>query len=331
MNKVQSTVLCITAAAALSLGTFGTAAADEVTLKSASCFPIGSPPSRPYEAVVKTINERGKGKVRVDMVGGAPAIGGIFDITRRAARGTYDIIGCTEAYFGNVITEAPVFRLTEFPYAELRKNGGLQMMADLLAAKKIHYVGRHHDFGAFHLWLSADSPIDKADLTGLNLRVAPVYTAFFRALGATTQTAPLPEIYQLMESKTVQGFGWPASGWVPTWAEVTGYKVNPGFYTAPLHTMLNMRTWKKLSPEVQKLITDVVLEFEARSEPGSPQSVAQLKKENDFRASKGMKDINLQGAEAEKFARTAKDAAWAEVIERSPKHGPKLKALFTKQ
>ena len=57
MNKVQSTVLCITAAAALSLGTFGTAAADEVTLKSASCFPIGSPPSRPYEAVVKTINE----------------------------------------------------------------------------------------------------------------------------------------------------------------------------------------------------------------------------------------------------------------------------------
>ena len=329
MKTTYSALVGLTAAAMLSLGVTGTASA-EVTLKGASCFPIGSPPSRPYEAVVKTINERGKGLVKIEMVGGAPAIGGIFDITRRAARGTYDIIGCTEAYFGNVIKEAPVFRLSEHSYADLRKNGGLQMLADLLAKKKIHYVGRHHDFGQFHLWLSPDNPIDKADLTGLNLRTAAVYTAFFRSLGATTQTAPLPEIYQLMESKTVQGFGWPASGWVPTWAEVTGYKVNPGFYTSPLHTMLNLKKWNSLSAEVQKLITDVVMEFEERSEPGGAQSVAQLKKEDDYRASKGMKVINLEGAEGEKFARVAKEAAWAEVLERSPKNGPKLMELFTK-
>ena len=96
MKTTYSALVGLTAAAMLSLGATGTASA-EVTLKGASCFPIGSPPSRPYEAVVKTINERGKGLVKIDMVGGAPAIGGIFDITRRAARGTYDIIGCTEA------------------------------------------------------------------------------------------------------------------------------------------------------------------------------------------------------------------------------------------
>ena len=100
--------------------------------------------------MVKTINERGKGLVKIDMVGGAPAIGGT-DITARGT-GTYDIIGCTEAYFGNVIKEAPVFRLSERPYADLRKNGGLQMLADLLA-KEIHYVSR------IRLWVVPPPPL----------------------------------------------------------------------------------------------------------------------------------------------------------------------------
>ena len=91
MNKVRSTLLCIQQQPRFS-GTFGTAAADS-DIEGASCFPISSHPPG-YEAVVKTINERGKGKVRSY---GWRCPGGIFDITRRAARGTYDIMGCTEA------------------------------------------------------------------------------------------------------------------------------------------------------------------------------------------------------------------------------------------
>ena len=47
----------------------------EVTLRGASCFPIGSPPSRPFEALVKAVNKRGKGVVQIKLLGGAPAIG----------------------------------------------------------------------------------------------------------------------------------------------------------------------------------------------------------------------------------------------------------------
>ena len=35
-------------------------------------------------------------------------------------------------------------------------------------------------------------------------------------------------------------------------------------------SMLNLKKWNSLSAEVQKLITDVVMEFEERSEPGGP-------------------------------------------------------------
>ena len=183
MLKTTGIVIGIAAAGMMAAMTSSPAVSQEMTLSGASCFPIGSPPSRPYEALVKEVNKRGKGILQIKMIGGAPAIGSPYTLTQKMSRGAYDVVGCTESYFGNVLPESPVFRFSDFPYSELRKNGGLAYLSNLLAEKGIHYVARHHDFGKFHLWLS--KPIDKPDLTGLHLRVAPVYTAFFKSLGAT--------------------------------------------------------------------------------------------------------------------------------------------------
>ncbi|MBL4757667.1 MAG: TRAP transporter substrate-binding protein DctP [Rhizobiales bacterium] len=301
---------------------------EEVTLTAASCFPIGSPPSAPFERVVDAINERGAGIVQIDLKGGAPAIGSPFTLTQKMSLGVYDVVGCTEAYFGNVLPEAPVFRLAEYSYPELRENGGLEMLAGLLEEKGIHYVGRHHDFGPFHLWLNQE--IDSPDLTGLHLRVSPVYTAFFTSLGATVQTSNIGQIYTYMENGTVQGYGWPALGWVPTWVEVTKYRVEPGFYTAPLHTMLNQAKWETLTEEQQNFITMIVMEFEANSEPTSDEFQAALAAQNAKTAELGLSAITFTGADAEAWSGAARDAGWAEVLERSPEHGPALMELFTK-
>ncbi len=47
-------------------------------------------------------------------------------------------------------------------------------------------------------------------------------------------------------------------------------------------------------------------------------------------ASEGMQTITFTGADRDKWLQTAKDVGWGEVIERSPEHGPKLRALFSK-
>lgn len=320
-------------AAALFVSTSGhvgtPANAAEVTLRGASCFPIGSPPSRAFEGVVKMINARGKGVVQINLIGGAPAIGNHLTLTQKMSRGAYDIVGCTEAYFGNVIPEAPVLRFAERTWAELRKNGGMAYVQKLFGAKGIHYLARHGDFGPFHLWLK--DPIKAPNLKGLHLRVAPVYTAFFKALGATTQSSNLPQIYTYMENGTVQGYGWPAAAWVPTWTKVTGYKVEPGFYSSALHTLVNKKKWESLTGEQRAFLNKIGAEVESASEPGeSKKLTAQLAKENAMRASKGMKVITFTGADREKWLTTAKKAGWDEVLERSPKHGPELMKLFTK-
>ena len=305
-----------------------TASAAEITLRGASCFPVGSPPGKPFEAVVKAVNERGKGKVQIELIGGAPAIGSPFTLTQKMAKGAYDVVGCTEAYFGNLLPEAPVLRLQEYTFAELRKNGGFDYIQGLLEAKNVHLIARHHDFGPFHLWLS--KPIDKPDLTGLNLRVSPVYTSFFKSLGATVQRSNIQQVYTYMENGTVQGYGWPALGWVPAWVKVTNYRVEPGFYQSSLHTIINNKKWKSLSDEQRAVLNEVGLEFEVRAEASTPAFQAKLEKIAAWVAEKGMKTITFEGADRKKWAEAASNAAWAEVIERSPEHGPKLKALFTR-
>jgi TRAP-type C4-dicarboxylate transport system substrate-binding protein len=313
---------------AVATGMSAAPAMAEATLRAASCFPIGSPPGRPFEALVKEINKRGKGIVQVKMVGGAPAIGSPFTLTQKMSRGAYDMVGCTEGYFGNVMPSAAVLRMQEYSFAELRRRGAIAYVEKILNRKGIHYVARHHDFGPFHLWLS--KPIKGPDLTGLHLRVSPVYTAFFTSLGATTQRSNIAQVYTYMENGTVQGYGWPALGWVPAWVKVTKYRVEPGFYQSSLHTIVNLRKWKTLTTAQQDIITQVGLEFERKAETDSPGFQAMLKKQNAWTASKGMKVITFTGADREKWLTAAKEAGWAQVKKRSPRHYRALRRLFTK-
>jgi len=200
--------------------------------------------------------------------------------------------------------------------AELRKNGALAYMQRLLAEKNIHFVARHHEFGPFHLWLS--KPITKPDLTGFHLRVAPVYTAFFKSLGATVQRSNIAQVYTYMENGTVQGYGWPALAWVPAWIKVTKYRVEPGFYSATLHTLVNLKRWNKLSNAEQAVITKVGLEFEAKAEPNTTAWQAKSYAQKAWMAEGGMKTITFEGADRAKWLAAAKKTGWDEVLERSP-------------
>lgn len=328
MMKRVGVAISAGAVAIAAFGAVAPAQSQEVTITGASCFPIGSPVSLPFERLVDAINEKGKGIIQIDLKGGAPAIGSPFTLTQKMSKGVYDIVGCTDAYFGNVLPEAPVLRLSEYPYSTLRENGGLAMVGGLLEKKGIHYVGRYHDFGPFFLWLN--KKIDKPDLTGLNLRVSPVYTAFFKSLGATVQTSNISQVYTYMENGTVQGYGWPALGWVPAWVKVTRYRVEPGFYSAALHAMVNLRKWDSLTPAQQAVITDVVMEFEANSEPTSDAFKARLKAQNDKTAAEGLSAITFSAEGTKTWLDAARKAGWDEVLERSPENGPKLMALFTR-
>ena len=110
----------------------------------------------------------------------------------------------------------------------------------------------------------------------------------------------------------------------------TKYRVEPGFYNATLHTLSNLKKWNSLTQAQRDLLSKVTPEFEARSEPDSPELKAALKKQNDWTLSKGLKPIVFTGADSEKWQSAAITEGWKEVFDRSPEHGAKLKTFFSK-
>ncbi|MBL1421274.1 MAG: TRAP transporter substrate-binding protein DctP [Alphaproteobacteria bacterium] len=325
--KKRNKILSVASVAIATFGLTGLAAtAEEVILKGASCFTIGSPPSVSFEKLVKEINEKGKGVVKINLVGGAPAIGSALTLTQKMSIGIFDILGCPETYFGNVVPEVPVLRLTKKPFAELRKNGAMAYLETLFNKKNIHYVGRHYDFGGFSLWLN--KKIDKPDLTGLNLRTAENYTAFFKALGANVQSAEAPQILPLMENNILQGFGWPAGAFAPPWMKVTRYQVKPSFYQAPMHTIFNLEKWESMTDAQRNLVTKITMAHELSNEPGNPTLGAHLAKGDKIRADAGIEVIEFTGEQAKLWSDTAEKAAWDEVLSNNPENGHKLMELF---
>jgi TRAP-type C4-dicarboxylate transport system substrate-binding protein len=304
----------------------GSALAQEAVLRGITAFQEKTINSRGFEEFVEKVNARGKGKVRINYVGGPKAMPP-FEVGKALQSGVVDIANVTGAFYTNVFPESDAWKLTQRPMSELRKNGGFDYMMGIYKEKmNALMLARQFQNTPFHVYLT--KPITKPDLTGLKLRITPVYREFFQALGATVvQTAP-GEVYTALERGVVDGYGWPTAGIFDLgWHERTKFRVDPGFYRAEVSVVVNLTSWGRLNDEQRKIIADAAAELEA----GWPE-VERKENEGDLAKQKaaGIQTIEFKGAEADQFLKTAYDSAWAGIIKQSPVHGPKLREFFSR-
>jgi TRAP-type C4-dicarboxylate transport system substrate-binding protein len=320
-RSAPTLTLLLTAALASLLASGMGAAAQEVTLKAISAFTEKTFYSRGFERFIEKVNADGKGVVQINYIGGPKAMPP-FEVGNALKGGVVDLANVTGAFYTNVMPEADAWKLAEKSMPELRKNGGYAYMAGLYEQKmNAILLARHIDNNPFHLYLT--KPISGPDLTGLKLRITPVYRDFFQALGATVvQTAP-GEVYTALERGVVDGYGWPITGIFDLgWHEKTKYRVDPGFYSAEVSILVNKSAWAKLNEPQMRVIADAAAWIEAQA--------AEVSKENEADTAKqqaaGIGVITL----SDDFRNKAYEAGWAGIIRQSPEHGPKLKALFAK-
>ena len=306
---------------------FGSAAmAEEVTLRAVSAFAEKTTYARGFEKFIERVNATGKGLVHINYCGGPKAMPP-FEVGKALQSGVIDLANSTGAFTTNVLPEGDAWKLTEKPMSELRKNGGFDYMAKLYADKmNAVFLARLVDNNPFHLYLN--KPISKPDLTGLKLRITPVYRDFFQALGATVVQTPPGEVYTALERGVVDGYGWPITGIFDLgWHEKTKYRVDPGFYSAEVSVLINKTKWDKLS-DAQKAV------LRKAAEQGEAEAAAEFKAENEKdtkrQADAGIKVIKFSGADADAWRKKAYDTGWEGIIKQSPEHGPKLRAFFSK-
>ena len=154
--------------------------------------------------------------------------------------------------------EADFLKLTQIPVAEQRKNGAFDAINKVWNEKgNMQYLARMVENQPFHIY--TNKKIDKPDLTGLKIRITPVYRDFFQALNANVITTPPGEVYTALERGVVDGYGWPIGGIFDlNWQEKTKFRVDPGFYDAEVSLVMNLPAYKKLTRRAARLPAEAI-------------------------------------------------------------------------
>jgi TRAP-type C4-dicarboxylate transport system substrate-binding protein len=299
----------------------GAVQAQETTLRVVSAFAENTQYVKNLMPMIQKVNAEGKGRLQLNFIGGPKAMPP-FEVGNAVRTGVVDMAMTTGAFYTNIMPEADALKLTQVSAQELRKNGGTDLINKIWNEKaNMQYLGRVIDYTPFHLYLT--KKIDKPDLTGLKIRITPVYRDFFQALGATVMQTPPGEVYTALERGVVDGYGWPINGIFDfNWHEKTKFRVDPGFYNAEVSLVMNLDKWKALSATQRDLLMKHVIALENQNDSWKKVNEDDIRKQKEA----GIQVINFD----KQYYDKAYEVAWAGAIKASPTYGPQMRKLFSR-
>lgn len=323
--KALKQITRLMAACALAVG-MGQAGAQEVTLRAVSAWPEGNFFSLNFEKFVQRVNTEGKGVIKISYLGGGAKVMPPFEVGNAVKSGVVDMANVTGNFYTSLLPESDALSVSTIPVQEWRRNGAYDYVNKLWGEKlNAHYLGRAVDNMPYHLFLKKQ--ITKPDLSGMRLRGIPIYRDFFQGMGGSVLTIAPGELYTALERGVVDGYGWPVSGIFDlSLQEQTKYRVEPGFYNTEVGVLVNLTTWNRLNAKQKEVLTNAAIWMEDLNLGNSKMWEAEKKRQTEA----GIQPITFSPAEAAAYTRSATDAIWASINQRSPQHGPQLRKLLTR-
>ena len=315
-----------TIAAVLVAASFsGGAPAQEVTLRLVSAFAENGIYVQRLQPWIQKVNAEGKGVLQINFLGGPRAIPSL-EAGNAVKTGVVDMALNTGAFYTNVMPEADFLKLTQIPVAEQRKNGAFDAINKVWNEKgNMQYLARMVENQPFHIYTT--KKVDKPDLSGLKIRITPVYRDFFQTLNATVITTPPGEVYTALERGVVDGYGWPIGGIFDlNWQEKTKFRIDPGFYDAEVSLIMHLPAYQKLTDVQRSYLTRQLLALEAENGFWATYTTEETVRQEKA----GIQAIKFDPATAKAFRDKAYDVAWAGAIKQSPEIAARFKALFSR-
>jgi TRAP-type transport system periplasmic protein len=326
MKTFRRTVVKL--ACALGIGALAAqASAQEITLRAISAWPTGNFFSVNFEKFVEKVNAEGKGLVQINFLGGGAKVMPPFEVANAARSGVADMVNVAGGFYTNVMPEADALSLSTIPPDQLRKNGAHEYINRLWGEKlNVRYLARSVDGIPIHVFLR--KPIQQPDLSGLRMRVIPLYRPFLESLNAQSLlNIPPGEVYTALERNLLDGYGWPVIGLFDVGIEKqTRYRVDPGFYNVEVGVLVNLNTWNRMNPQQRAFLERQALWMEELN----AENVKLIAEEKRKQAAAGIETITFTGQQGQQYITKANDSVWGALIKRSPEHGPKLRTLLTK-
>jgi TRAP-type transport system periplasmic protein len=323
MNKLKSVAFAALMAMA------GNAAYAEDVINAVHFAPGPSDFTKEFMGFVAAVNERGKGVVRIDVKGGPEVIPNPQLGTAQQS-GLIDMIHTPAGLYLELVPEGEVLSASTLPPAEARKNGAWDLIDSIYQKKGNAKLLAHMNASAgFHIWtvnepkMTADGMLDFKEIL---IRASPLYKQLFDNLGATMIIQPAPEVYTSLERGVINANAYPVLGYASFgWDKFTKYRVDPSYFRMDVLISMNKDSFEALSPEAQKIVSEVAAEYEQKSFDETAALAAKLAQEM---VDKGQKVVSMTGAGKDKFLQMAADASWQRMESRDPTNIAKLKELF---
>jgi TRAP-type C4-dicarboxylate transport system substrate-binding protein len=281
------------------------------------------------EHFIDKVNEKAKGKLEIVVKGGPETIKP-YDLGVSVQRGVIDMANIPTSFYETLVPGADATKISDHSAIEERENSAYEMIAGMYEKAGFHYMGRGEatDSGFFFLFSNKITD-DKEDFKGIKLGGSTAFHGFYKNLGASVSTVPLPEYHSALERKIVDGIITSLSvGMQFGLHEVSKAIVAPGVYRSNVASLMNLKTWNSLPEDMQALLTDCMVDFEEYF----------MEYERDFRKAalekaeaSGVNIIRLDEDVADWYVSLAEESAWTYERERfSNELIEKIKAKLTK-
>lgn len=235
-----------------------------IELKLANFFPVPAQQSKICEEFIKDLEARSGGELKIRLFTAG---------TLLTAPKIYDgvVEGIADIGFSNISYTFGRFRMTEaldlpvgFPNAWVANHVANDFFGEFKPKEwdKIHMLSMHTS--PVNVVLSASKPINKIeDLKGMTVRGQGFIAEVVSALGATPRAIPMPEAYEAMQKRVIEGLMIPMETLRAfRLAEVAKYATLcwPIGQVYTFYLIMNKEAWNKLPPNIQKIINEYPFE-----------------------------------------------------------------------
>jgi TRAP-type transport system periplasmic protein len=289
-------------------GTGSVALAQAVELTLIHPFPDALVYTKSCKELVGKLNATGA--VKVTVRGGNEAIP-MMNQPNAVRDGIVDMSCIPTAFYAAAIPENDAIATSNASPDEVRKNGGMALVDKLHARyMKMKYVGWIDSGIGFYMFMSSApkfKPDGLPDFAGVKLRDNPIYSAFFKALGASAHNLPATEVYSALEKRVVDAAAWTSIGLIQwKWDKFLQHRVGPEFFQTDMGVIMNLAKWESLPAAAKAAVEKTVIEHENASR------AARQKERDEEQATlkkNGMTFHDLPGEGTKKWHQLSVDAA----------------------
>lgn len=298
-----------------------------VTLKAVSAFPQNNRMNNAFWMLQKKVKEESKGKLEINWGGGPEAIP-TFQLVEAIRNGVVDLAWTAHTFNVAQLAVAEGAKLSKLTPLDERKKGVFDFYQKAYQGKlNAYFLGRGTPGLTYNLYTTI--PVKSmSDFKGMTIRVTPAYKAFVEALGAAPVTTDPGEVFNALQRKMVQGYGWPSLGISDFgWDEVTKFVIEPAFYQVDVIALVHINAWNKLPKDLRDVLNVSIQEVEREAYEHFRKLISQ---DREKIKQKGVQEVTLSREEGEKYLQTAYEASWKEVLKKDAQSGAQLRDLLSK-